>query len=128
MRFPLIRAVWEFWLANAWNVSRVCCRVLADPDQFQMAAWASYQVAFLSELIPAPKAYLFFALFNTVGKTSSFIGPFISSAITDKAHGNANMAFWFTFAMGTTGFILLCLVDPKKAKLDNVRRECCTSR
>ena len=89
-----------------------------------MAAWSSYQVAFLSELIPAPKAYLFYALFNTVGKTSSFIGPFISSAITERTNGNTNASFWFTFAMGLTGWIILWFVDPKKAKLDNVRCEC----
>ena len=88
-----------------------------------MAAWSSYQVAFLSELIPAPKAYLFFALFNTVGQSSSFIGPFVSSAIITKANGNANVAFWFTFALGATGFVMLFFVNPQKAKLDNVRRE-----
>lgn len=86
-----------------------------------MAAWSSYQVAFLSEIIPAPKAYLFFALFNTVGKTSSFIGPFISSAITQRTNGNANAAFWFTFAMGSVGAVILCFVDPKQAKLDSVK-------
>jgi MFS-type transporter involved in bile tolerance (Atg22 family) len=93
-----------------------------------MAAWASYQVAFLSELIPAPKAYLFFALFNTVGKTSSFVGPFVSSAITERAGGNTNASFWFTFGMGLVGVILLWFVDPKKAKLDNVKRKSSTFR
>ena len=28
----------------------------------------------ISEVVPAPKVFMFFALFNTVGKTSGFIG------------------------------------------------------
>ncbi|ORX37517.1 putative autophagy protein [Kockovaella imperatae] len=98
---------WAFWLAQAWN--------------FQMAGWNAYQVAFLSEVVPAPKAYLFFALFNTVGKTSSFVGPFVSSAISAKTNGNTSAAYWFTLAMGTTGTAILWFVDPKKAKLDCVK-------
>jgi len=86
-----------------------------------MAAWASYQIAFLAEVVPAPKAYLFFALFNTVGKTSGFIGPFVSSAITTAAGGNTNMSFIFLFCMGLVGFIVLLFVNVDKAKLDNVQ-------
>lgn len=96
--------IWEFWLANIWN--------------FQTAAWGSYQVTMISEVVPAPKAYMFFALFNTVGKTSGFIGPFISSAIIDRAHGNTNTAYWFLLAMGTLGVIVLYFVDTDKAKID----------
>ena len=88
-----------------------------------MAGWNAYQVAFLSEVVPAPKAYLFFALFNTVGKTSSFVGPFVASAISSRTNGNTSAAYWFTLAMGTTGTIILWFVDPKKAKLDCVRCE-----
>jgi MFS-type transporter involved in bile tolerance (Atg22 family) len=86
-----------------------------------MAAWASYQIAFLAEVVPTPKAYLFFALFNTVGKTSGFVGPFVSSAITTAAGGNTNMSFIFLFSMGLIGFIVLLFVDVDKAKLDNVQ-------
>jgi MFS-type transporter involved in bile tolerance (Atg22 family) len=96
--------VWEFWLAQAWN--------------FQTAAWGSYQVTMISEVVPAPKAYMFFALFNTVGKTSGFIGPFISSAIIDRAHGQASAAYWFLFGMGSIGAITLWFVDTDKAKSD----------
>lgn len=84
-----------------------------------MAAWSSYQIAFLAELVPAPKAYLFFALFNTVGKTSGFIGPFASAGITTRAGGNTNMSFIFLFCMGLIGFIVLLFVDVDKAKLDS---------
>lgn len=99
--------VWEFWLAAAWN--------------FQTAAWGSYQVTMISEVVPAPKAYMFFALFNTVGKTSGFIGPFISSAIIERAHGDTSAAFWFLFAMGSVGAITLWFVDTDAAKADNAR-------
>ncbi|KAM3448277.1 hypothetical protein MY3296_007960 [Beauveria thailandica] len=99
--------VWEFWLAQAWN--------------FQTAAWGSYQITMISEVVPAPKAFLFFALFNCVGKTSGFIGPFISSAIIERAHGKTNAAYWFLFAMGSVGCLALWFVDTDRAKRDNAQ-------
>ncbi|EJP65315.1 autophagy protein (Atg22), putative [Beauveria bassiana ARSEF 2860] len=99
--------VWEFWLAQAWN--------------FQTAAWGSYQITMISEVVPAPKAFLFFALFNCVGKTSGFIGPFISSAIIERAHGKTNAAYWFLFAMGSIGCLALWFVDTDRAKRDNAQ-------
>jgi len=66
---------------------------------------------------------MFFALFNTVGKTSGFIGPFISSAIIKRANGNTNASYWFLFGMGTLGAIILWFVDTDKAKIDNARCE-----
>ena len=98
---------WAFWLAQVWN--------------FQTAAWGSYQVTMISEVVPAPKAYMFFALFNTVGKTSGFIGPFISSAIIERADGNTSASYWFLFAMGCIGVITLYFVDTDAAKADNAR-------
>ena len=98
---------WEFWLAQVWN--------------FQTAAWGSYQTTMISEVIPAPKAYMFFALFNTVGKTSGFIGPFISSAIIERAGGQTSAAYWFLFAMGSIGVLILWFVDTDKAKADNAK-------
>jgi MFS-type transporter involved in bile tolerance (Atg22 family) len=95
--------------------------------QFQTAAWGSYQVTMISEVVPAPKAYLFFALFNTVGKTSGFVGPFISSAIIKRAGGNTNASYWFLWAMGTLGVVVLWFVDPDRAKLDNAKCECCSN-
>lgn len=46
-------------------------------------------------------------------KTSSFIGPFVSSAIIDRS-GNGNMPFTFLLALGvlSTG-ILLCVNVPR---------------
>jgi len=77
----------------------------------------------ITEVVPAPKAYMFFALFNTVGKTSGFIGPFISSAIIERANGNTNAAYWFLFAMGSLGAILLFFVNTDAAKIDNAKCE-----
>jgi MFS-type transporter involved in bile tolerance (Atg22 family) len=88
-----------------------------------MASWASYQIAFLAEVVPTPKAYLFFALFNTIGRTSGFVGPFVASAIIEAADGNTNMAFIFLVCMGSIGLLFLWFVDPAKAKLDNARCE-----
>ena len=101
--------VWEFWLAAAYNFATGC--------------WGSYSVTMISEVVPAPKAYMFFALFNTVGKTSAFIGPLISSAIVDRAGGNTNYSFWFLFFMGLTGVTILYFVNTDKAKLDIARCE-----
>ena len=75
----------------------------------------------ISEVVPAPKAFLFFSLFNCVGKTSGFIGPFISSAIIERADGRTNAAYWFLFAMGSVGCIALWFVDTDKAKRDNAQ-------
>ena len=36
----------------------------------------------ISEVVPVGYEYLFFALFSITGKTSAFIGPFVTSAIT----------------------------------------------
>lgn len=73
----------------------------------------------ISEVVPAPKSMMFFAMFNTWGKTSGFIGPFITAAIIKRANGNTNAAFWFLFALGCVGNIVLWMVDPVQAKLDN---------
>ena len=96
---------WEFWLASSWN--------------FMTGCWGAYSVTMISEVVPAPKLMMFFALFNTWGKTSGFIGPFITSAIIKRANNNNNAAFWFLFALGTIGVLVLWQVDTEQAKLDN---------
>ena len=62
---------------------------------------------------------MFFAMFNTWGKTSGFIGPFITSAIITRANNKTNAAFWFLFALGTIGCTVLWQVNTDQAKLDN---------
>lgn len=73
----------------------------------------------MAEVSPAPKMYVFFALYNTLGKTAAFVGPFITGAIINDANGNTNQGFWFTFITGLVALILLAMVDTDKAKRDN---------
>ncbi|KAF2479339.1 autophagy-related protein 22-like protein [Neohortaea acidophila] len=96
---------WEFWLFQAWIGGA-------------SAAWQAYSTTLMAEVSPAPKMYIFFALFNTVGKTSSFVGPFISGAIIDDAKGNNNAGFWFPLFLSLLGLGLLLFVNVDKAKQD----------
>jgi len=73
----------------------------------------------MAEVSPAPKMYIFFALYNTLGETAAFIGPFIVSAIVDDSNGNTNKGFWFTFITGLVALVIIALVDTDKAKQDN---------
>lgn len=61
---------------------------------------------------------MFFSLFSVIGKTSSFIGPFISSAIIDDT-GNNSSPFYFLFALSLASFVfLLFFVDVKKSRIE----------
>jgi MFS-type transporter involved in bile tolerance (Atg22 family) len=73
----------------------------------------------MAEVSPAPKMYVFFALYNTLGKTAAFVGPFITGAIINDAGGKTNTGFWFTFLTGLVALVLLAMVDTDKAKRDN---------
>ncbi len=75
------------------------------------------------ELTPRGREFLFFSLFGIVGKTSSFIGPFVSSAIIDRyahSHGVGNStssAFYFLMPLTLVSTIGLTLgVDVPKSK------------
>jgi hypothetical protein len=61
--------------------------------------------------------FLFFALFSIIGKTSSFIGPFVSSAIIDRS-GNANMPFTFLLGLGAFAVAILWMVDVDKSRIE----------
>lgn len=72
----------------------------------------------ISEVTPRGKEFLFFSLFSIIGKTSSFIGPFISSAIIDDT-GNNSSPFYFLFALSLTSFLfLLFFVDVKQSRVE----------
>ncbi|THH15564.1 hypothetical protein EW146_g4938 [Bondarzewia mesenterica] len=58
--------------------------------------------------------FLFFALFSVIGKTSAFIGPFVSEAIITGSDNNNNMPFAFLFGLGAFSMIFLFMVDMKK--------------
>ena len=80
----------------------------------------------ISEVTPRGKEFLFFSLFSIIGKTSSFIGPLVSSAIIDDT-GNNSSPFYFLFALSLASFLfLLVLVDVKKSRVEQaefLRRE-----
>lgn len=72
----------------------------------------------ISEVTPRGKEFLFFSLFSIIGKTSSFIGPFISSAIIDDT-GNNSSPFYFLFALSLASFLfLLVFVDVKQSRVE----------
>lgn len=76
----------------------------------------------ISEVTPRGKEFLFFSLFSIIGKTSSFIGPLVSSAIIDAA-GNAqypnSTPFYFLFALSLVSYLFLFFfVDVKKSRIE----------
>lgn len=79
---------WEIWLYQAFYGLFVC-------------PWYSYSQIMISSVTPRGHEFLFFSVFNIIGKASSFIGPLISSAIIDATPGGNNNSapFYFLFAL-----------------------------
>ena len=77
----------------------------------------------ISEVTPRGHEFLFFSLFSIIGKTSSFIGPIVSSAIIDASPtGNVSTPFYFLFALSLVSFgILFFGVDLKKSQQEQER-------
>ena len=73
----------------------------------------------ISEAAPRGLQFLFFGLFSIIGKTSSFIGPLVSSAIIDDPDRNNSTMFCFLTALGAVRFLVLILV----ADLERSSRE-----
>ncbi|BCS18061.1 MFS transporter [Aspergillus puulaauensis] len=83
---------WEVWLYQAFYGLFVC-------------PWYSYSQIMISEVTPRGHEFLFFSLFSIIGKTSSFIGPLVSSAIIDASPShNSNMPFYFLFGLSVFSF------------------------
>jgi MFS-type transporter involved in bile tolerance (Atg22 family) len=74
----------------------------------------------ISEVTPRGHEFLFFSLFSIIGKTSSFIGPIVSSAIIDASPtGNVSTPFYFLFALSLVSFLILFWgVDLKKSQIE----------
>ncbi|KAG6815478.1 hypothetical protein H0H87_001453, partial [Tephrocybe sp. NHM501043] len=53
-----------------------------------------------------------------VGKTSAFIGPFVSSAIITASGNNDNMPFAFLFGLGAISTVFLWMVDTEKSRIE----------
>ncbi|KAF8849980.1 MFS general substrate transporter [Acephala macrosclerotiorum] len=80
--------------------------------------WYSYSQIMISEVTPRGREFLFFSLFSIIGKTSSFIGPLVSSAIIDASpSGNNSTPFYFLAGLSAASFLMLLLfVDLKKSR------------
>ena len=74
----------------------------------------------ISEVTPRGKEFLFFSLFSIIGKTSSFIGPLVSSAIIDASPTQNNSTpFYFLFGLSVVSFLgLFWFVDLKKSRME----------
>ena len=74
----------------------------------------------ISEVTPRGHEFLFFSLFGVIGKTSSFIGPLVSSAIidADPSH-NSSSPFYFLFGLSLVScFVLVFFIDLKKSQVE----------
>ena len=95
--------VWEVWVYQAFYGLFVC-------------PWYSYSQIMISEVTPRGKEFLFFSLFSIIGKTSSFIGPLVSSAIIDRS-GNNSTPFYFLFGLSLASFgLLVVFVDLERSR------------
>jgi MFS-type transporter involved in bile tolerance (Atg22 family) len=97
--------LWEFWLFNAQY-------------GFTMGAQFSYGQAFMAELVPRGREYMFFSLLGIVSKGSAWIGPIVASAIVD-ANGNEWTPFPFVAALILVPTIGIFFISETKS-----RREC----
>lgn len=77
----------------------------------------------ISEVTPRGKEFLFFSLFSIIGKTSSFIGPLVSSAIIDaSSSGNNSAPFYFLFALSLASLAGLAgFVDLKRSRVEQAK-------
>ncbi|CAG8983140.1 hypothetical protein HYALB_00004583, partial [Hymenoscyphus albidus] len=98
--------VWEIWLYQAFYGLLVC-------------PWYSYSQIMISEVTPRGREFLFFSLFSIIGKTSSFIGPLVSSAIIDRSGGNNSTPFYFLAGLS----VVSCAVLVFGVDLGESRRE-----
>ena len=98
---------WEFWLYQTIYGLFVC-------------PWYSYSQIMISEVTPRGKEFLFFSLFSIIGKTSSFIGPLVSSAIIDASpNGNNSTPFYFLFGLTLlSGGILVLFLDLGRSRIE----------
>ncbi|KAJ5232509.1 Major facilitator superfamily domain general substrate transporter [Penicillium chermesinum] len=98
---------WEVWAYQAFYGLLIC-------------PWYSYSQIMISEVTPRGHEFLFFSLFSIIGKTSSFIGPLVSSAIIDASPShNPSSPFYFLFALSVVSFVILFFgVDLKKSQVE----------
>ena len=98
---------WEIYTYQAYYGLFVC-------------PWYAVSQTMVSEVTPKGYEFLFFSLFSLVGKTSAFIGPFVTQAIADDT-GNASSPFYFLLALSVGSTVLLLPLDTKKSKLEQMQ-------
>lgn len=116
---------WEFWVRKSSITSTIDTTLILE-QVYQafyglvICPWYSYSQIMISEVTPRGHEFLFFSLFSIIGKTSSFIGPLVSSAIIDASPtGNVSTPFYFLFALSLVSFlVLLICVDLKKSQVE----------
>jgi len=96
--------LWEFWFFNAQY-------------GFTMGAQFSYGQAFMAELVPRGREYMFFSLLGIVSKGSAWIGPIASSAIVD-VNGNAWTPFPFVVALVLVPTIGIFFISESKSRVE----------
>lgn len=107
------RNIWEFWL-------------FAVQYGFTLGAEFSYSQAFMAELVPKGREYMFFSLLAIVSRGSAWIGPIVSSAIVDST-GNQWTAFPFVAALVFVPWVAIFWISEEKSRLEcaeYLRREC----
>lgn len=96
--------VWEVYWYNAYF-------------GFFMSPYYAYSSTMMSCVCPRGKEFLFFSMFSTINKTSSFIGPFVTSAIIDRT-GNTNTGFSFTFGLSVLSLICVSFLSEEKSRVE----------
>ena len=94
--------LWEFWL-------------FAGIYGFTLGTQFSYGQAFMAELVPRGREYMFFSLLGIVSKGSSWIGPIVSSAIVDDT-GNQWTAFPWVAALIFVPWVAIFFISEEKSK------------
>jgi len=97
--------MWELWL-------------YAVLYGFTFGPQFSYGQAFMAELVPKGREYMFFSLLGIVSKGSAWIGPIVSSAIVDR-NGNQWAAFPWAGALTFFPFVGIFFISEVKS-----RKEC----
>lgn len=87
---------------------------------FAVCPFYAYGQTMIAEVTPKGSEFLFFSLFSIIGKTSAFIGPFVTQAIADDT-GNASTPFYFLVALSLGSCVLLWPLDIKKSKIEQAR-------
>jgi MFS-type transporter involved in bile tolerance (Atg22 family) len=96
--------LWEFWtFAGLYGVT--------------LGIQFSYGQAFMAELVPKGREYMFFSLLGIVSKGSAWIGPIVSSAIVNDT-GNEWTAFPWIAALIFVPWVGIFFISEEKSRLE----------